>query len=88
MDCNNDEFWIENDLVPTLINDQKLIKCNETSECIRLKECCITKLSASETFMLTNCYKVKIILTNLLNLNGCDSVFHIVVKVRITLIFK
>lgn len=87
MDTNKDEFWIKNDLVATLINDQKLIKCNEPSEYIRLKECCITKLSASEAFMLTNCYKVKITLTNLLNLDGCDSVFRIVVKVCMHNIF-
>lgn len=76
------EKWIQEYLVPLLIENGK-IKCkNEKENCSVLKKFEIRKLSLKEAFMLNICYKVKVILSSSLDNDvSNDEEFGLVVKV-------
>ena len=82
--------WIKEFLVSNLIENQKLIACNNPTEHIVIKSIEIRELSLDVAFMLTICYFVKISITvakehveckNCKNDSNDEKVFDIVVKV-------
>lgn len=52
--------WINEYLLPNLIEQQKLITCRNPDEHIKIKSIEIKPMSMENTFMLTFCYFVKI----------------------------
>lgn len=60
------EQWIENELIPKLLQNNKFSVKNTANlvenKKIIVKMCAIEPLSTKDAFMLTQCYKVKLIL--------------------------
>ena len=54
---SNDVNWIENELIPQLINSGQLTVTGISSQPI-VNSLVVNKLSTSEGFMLTNCYRI------------------------------
>lgn len=81
MGTENDEIWIRQELIPNLI-DNKILRLNNNSTMdVLLKSCEIKPLSSVEDiFMLTNCYKVEVILTNTDRSVENETIYRIVVK--------
>lgn len=82
--------WINEFLVLNLIENQKLIACNNPTEHIVIKSIEIRELSLDVAFMLTICYFVQISIKvakehveceNVRNDSNGEKVFDIVVKV-------
>lgn len=77
--------WIRDELISNLIKTHKLIKLKNPTEFIKSKTIEIKQMSHEEAFMLTCCYKVKIILQIHNNESEPldEHIVHLVVKVRI-----
>lgn len=84
---DSNEHWIEFDLIPKLIKSRQLTlniknsehRTNDDDE-IKVKNCLINQISTKEVFMLTKCYRVKIILTDVLE--TIEECIGLVVKVN------
>lgn len=85
MDTKKHEIWIRQELIPHLIN-KKILRLNSDDSCsnnILLKNCTIKSLSSADAFMLTNCYKVEIVLTNTDQSDANETtIYRVVIKVR------
>lgn len=86
------KHWIETNLIPNLVKNQKLIELKSPTENIELKSFEIKKMSHTVAFSLTCCYFVKIVCelnkpeledNNVANINNDEQIFHLVVKVRL-----
>lgn len=54
--------WIKEYLTPLLITDQKLVICENSNKFIDVKSIEIQEMSSELSFMISNCYFVRIIL--------------------------
>lgn len=71
------EKWIENELLPKLLENGKF--STKLQKFSKVKHCEISRLSSAEVFMLTVCYRIKIIVTN--DENNINKEFGFVLKV-------
>lgn len=83
------KHWIETNLIPNLVNNQKLIELKSPTENVELKSFNIKEMSHTVAFSLTCCYFVEIVCelnkpkledNNIANIND-EQIFHLVVKV-------
>lgn len=84
------KHWIETNLIPNLVKNQKFIELKSSTENFKLKSFDIKEMSHTVAFSLTCCYFVKIICkinepelednNNIANIND-EQIFHLVVKV-------
>lgn len=87
---NKHKTWIKEFLVLNLIENQKLMTCENPKEHIVIQSIEIKELSLDIAFMLTNCYFVKISANTAKEHVKCGNndindgnVFDIVVKVKL-----
>lgn len=84
MTNDKNEKWIADQLIPQLVKNGKFALKNEENlsenKEIVVKSCEINQLSAKDAFMLTLCYKVKLILTDASGQN--ENCVGLVVKVQ------
>lgn len=71
------EKWIENELLPNLMKEGKF--STNSHNFSKIKKCDISRLSSADVFMLTVCYRIKMIATN--DDNSYDKEFGFVLKV-------
>lgn len=85
----NDDHWIRNDVIPSLVASGKItFGPAESPACIRTLE--IYRIPMEESFMLTCCYKVTIVLveaSKAADENSTTIAVKLVVKVIFSLIF-
>lgn len=84
------KHWIESNLIPNLVKNQKLIQLKSPIENVELKSFEIKEMSHTVAFSLTCCYFVKIVCelnrselednNNIAKVND-EQIFHLVVKV-------
>lgn len=81
---DKNERWIADQLIPELVKNGKFELKNEKKSSenkeIMVKSCDINQLSSKDAFMLTLCYKVKLVLTDASGQN--ENCVGLVVKVR------
>lgn len=80
--------WIETNLIPNLVKNQKLIELKSSCENVKLKSFEIKEMSHTVAFSLTCCYFVNIVCELEDNNNNRASIkdeqiFHLFVKVSI-----
>lgn len=84
---NSDEEWIRNELIPSLVASGKLsFGSAGLPASVRTVE--LSKISMEESFMLTVCFKAKIVLVELAqaeNENAETAIARLVVKVSLQL---
>lgn len=76
------EQWIR-DLLPNLVKEGKF--SNEFEKFTKIKNCEISRLSSTEGFMLTMCYRITITLTD--DMNNNSKKFKLVLKVFMSLLY-
>lgn len=76
----SNELWIKNELIPTILAEGKLSSksLSDNDQLPVLKDVSVKCLTTSESFMLTLCYKVQVVLEE----NGNEYKLFLVVKVR------
>ena len=79
---SKDISWIKNELIPELVNSRKLITTQNNSTAI-IKSLSVNKLTSAESFMITNCYKINVILLDSLDEAATTTEYKLVVKVFI-----
>lgn len=78
------EANIRDELLPRLVRDGTFSNGSDTLR--KIQKCDIVRLSASEAFMLTMCYRVKLALST--EDDGHSKVFNLILKVKACILFK
>lgn len=83
---DNNINWIIYNLIPEILQNGKFSLPNNDENLsetdIKIKRCDVQAISTKDAFMLTNCYKVKVYLSEMATDGTMEKIVGLVVKVR------